>query len=375
MSRDDRVLQGADSLAAKPKGLNAAAGNRLVGLDSLRFICAFVVVLGHIRLLGEAVHGADAHGIEKIAIGLYNCSFNGPAAVIVFFVISGFCIHYPFRNGRPVVLASFFSRRFIRIIPPSLAFLLVSKLALNESVNPQDSVLWSIVCEVIYYLIYPVLLYLRKRSSWGVVIAIAYAGAALELATHWSLLMPAGNSFVAMGWSTWIIGLPCWLLGCWLAENYQSFKVLTGWQIWLVRIGVYGASVVLSLAKFHIASPLASYCITLNLFALVVCYWVGAEVAYLREHGALPALESAGRWSYSLYIVHPLVPSLIALTGVASLAWYPKAHLLLILIALVAAYGFYLAIEAPCHRLAVRVARKFAPAEGPRRDLAVKGSD
>ena len=24
-----------------------------------------------------------------------DCAFNGPAAVIVFFVISGFCIHYP----------------------------------------------------------------------------------------------------------------------------------------------------------------------------------------------------------------------------------------------------------------------------------------
>jgi len=32
------------------------------------------------------------------AFGEY-AAFNGPAAVIVFFVISGFCIHFPNRNG------------------------------------------------------------------------------------------------------------------------------------------------------------------------------------------------------------------------------------------------------------------------------------
>ena len=254
----------------------------------------------------------------------------------MFFVISGFCIHYPFRKGRPVVVGNFYIRRFVRIIPPALAFLLLAKLEHWEITSIQDTVLWSVVCECIYYVIYPALFFIRRRSSWEVMIGIAYAIAALEIGTHLNLVKSSYNGYAALGWATWVIGLPCWLLGCWLAEHYQSFAVLPSYGIWLVRIGIFVLSVLLRLAKFHISSPLGSNCVLLNLFAFPVCYWVGAEVSYFRKHPPLSLLESAGRWSYSLYLVHPLVPGLFVLAGMTALVQNPNAHLLMIAISLVA---------------------------------------
>jgi len=351
---------GMNPIGADAPAPNRQGDNRLVGLYSLRFVCAFLVVLDHWGFGGIAGHGTNATGWAKISIGVLNSLFNGPAAVIVFFVVSGFCIHYPFRNGRPIVVSNFYIRRFVRIVPPALAFIALTKLFHWEVTSLQDTVLWSVICELIYYVLYPALLYVKKRSSWQVMIGIAFTVAAVEIATHLTLVKSNNNGYTAVGWATWIVGLPCWLLGCWLAEHYQSFAILPSYGIWLVRIAIFVLSVVLRLAKFHISAPLGSNCILLNLFAIPICYWIGAEVSYFRKHPPSMLLESAGRWSYSLYLVHTLVPSLFVLAGMTALVQNRNAQLLMIAISLVASYLFYLAIEGPCHRLAILMARKVA---------------
>src|SRR5262249_38787338 len=100
-------------------GLSQSSGRlRINGLDSIRFILACWVAIGHIGLfpLFEGVDTASKLG--WLLKGLYNASVNGPAAVIVFFVISGFCIHFPFRNGDFPRLARYYPRRYFRILTP-----------------------------------------------------------------------------------------------------------------------------------------------------------------------------------------------------------------------------------------------------------------
>ena len=98
---------------------------RIEGLDSIRLICALVVVLFH---CGVVPRGTLGTGTFDYLIGAALRSFfNGPAAVIIFFLISGFCIHFPFRDGAPVDLWSFYSRRLIRICGPALSALVVWK--------------------------------------------------------------------------------------------------------------------------------------------------------------------------------------------------------------------------------------------------------
>lgn len=82
------------SRQAAPVPLPAAADKTLYSLQALRFIAAALVVVSHIR-------------IE------YGMTPFGSAGVDIFFVISGFIIHYVTRNGAP----QFFTRRLIRIVP------------------------------------------------------------------------------------------------------------------------------------------------------------------------------------------------------------------------------------------------------------------
>lgn len=336
---------------------------RLAGIDSIRFVSALVVLFGHLGLLKERLHGSAEPGLIKIAFGVFNNLFNGPAAVIVFFVISGFCIHYPFRNGRPLGIMPFFSRRFIRIVPPALVFMFFLRFIIGDHSGVQDTVLWSVVCETIYYFIYPALLYLRKKSSWILLIAISYSCVAVMVALHADLLISSQYAYTAFGWATWIIGLPCWLLGCWLAEHYQSLPLFSPLGIWSFRVAIFIISIVLRMAKFHVSSPFASNCILLDIFAVLACYWIGIESIYSERHGAIQILEKAGRWSYSLYLIHTLTVPILYLLGLSAIIIKPETHIFVIALALIMSYIFYLLVELPSHRIAIIVGRALAKAE------------
>jgi hypothetical protein len=81
--------------------------------------------------------------------GVYGNLFAGVPAVIVFFVISGFCIHHPFRAPGSFQLLPYLTRRYVRIGIPLVAAVLrrtsggreahlVSKLRALESSRGTD---------------------------------------------------------------------------------------------------------------------------------------------------------------------------------------------------------------------------------------------
>src|ERR1700730_15498400 len=110
----DRGVQTAD---LKVPVSNSTSVGRLLAISSIRFILAMWVVVGHfgIPVLAEQQHGA----LLQAARFLRNNAINGPAAVIVFFVVSGFCIH--FRNRAGLVVRSwkaYYMRRYLRILIP-----------------------------------------------------------------------------------------------------------------------------------------------------------------------------------------------------------------------------------------------------------------
>jgi peptidoglycan/LPS O-acetylase OafA/YrhL len=68
---------------------------RIEGLDSIRFVLAFIVLVGHMGLpLPDFVYFDSVYLINLLK--LFGLIFNGPAAGIIFFILSGFVIHYPF---------------------------------------------------------------------------------------------------------------------------------------------------------------------------------------------------------------------------------------------------------------------------------------
>lgn len=331
---------------------------RLRGIDSIRAISALIVVFGHLSLFSDtAVHSSNH--ILRSAARLSAATWNGPGAVIVFFIISGFCIHLPFRGERPLQPASFLSRRLLRVGLPAIAAYLFARYAVH-GLNGFFAVVWSVLCEGVYYLLYPILRPLAGRVGWRNFFLGSYAISLGLAVTHLHRLAAAQNGYDALGISlTWLIGLPCWLLGCWLAEVERSFTLLPTVRIWLLRGGVFLASVLLRIVKFHVHSALASNVFTLNAFALIACVWLGYEIAFYKRNEPSRTLEWMGTWSYSLYLMHPLVIAvLITLNIQWLLVFSSRTHFIVLLLALCLAYVFHWIVEFPSHRLAISVSRK-----------------
>src|ERR1700680_1198420 len=83
-------------------------------ISSLRFVLAIWVVAGHYGL--PIFREGPKERLSWAVRALFNNSINGPAAVTIFFVISGFCIHFPNRQGVEIledVLRSAVSPHFV----------------------------------------------------------------------------------------------------------------------------------------------------------------------------------------------------------------------------------------------------------------------
>ncbi|MBV9273647.1 MAG: acyltransferase [Verrucomicrobia bacterium] len=348
---------------------------RIQGIDSIRFICAFIVVLFHFGLIKETVFGADPQGwLLWVKTGL-TYVFNGPAAVIVFFVISGFCIHFPFRNRPLRNLPSYFSRRLIRVGLPALIALYVWTQSGVRVTSEDPGIFWSVICEVVYYLLYPILLPIGLRTGWPVLVAITQLAAFGFAATHSADIEHVTGGYPAFNWWNWVVGLPCWITGCWLAEIFQEFPEPGTFTIWSCRGLVFTISVAIQTARFQIGSLWAATPFTLNLFSLLVLGWLGLEIAYRRNQPAPAILEWAGQRSYSLYLTHPAVPGLLSLTIWIQPSMLGGAEKMVFIVSsLPIACAFYWLLEAPSHRLAVSLSKYFEGTKrGARRIQGVRG--
>ena len=157
---------------------------RLYIFDALRCILALCVVIGHFGVfpLFGPVGQPDAFA-DELARGFRTLLF-GPPAVVAFFLISGFCIHYPYHNdgNRRVSIGRFYARRYIRILVPVFMILIGFKVFVPATIFVGkgtvlwNSTLWSIVCEEIYYGAYPFLNHLARRYGWKLLAGAAVGG-------------------------------------------------------------------------------------------------------------------------------------------------------------------------------------------------------
>jgi peptidoglycan/LPS O-acetylase OafA/YrhL len=312
------------------------------GLDSIRFCCALWVYFSHFGFIPLS----RAWALPRVVIGLYNNLFCGVAAVIGFFVISGFCIHYPFVGTKNFPLAEFYVRRYIRILPPLAVALLIGKLAGQNVVGFYETIIWSLVAELIYYTIYPALRNPLSRWRWTLFLAYAISFALIAM-------YPRALNFHQFGPAlTWLVGLPSWLLGCQLAASVVSDSSGPTASPWLWRAAVWAASSFASVLRFHAN---LGYPLTLTLFGILAFFWIRAEIRHFRFTPPPAWAEFCGRWSYSIYLVHGM-----AALGFASFGFklLPVLFWLLQTIAvLIASYCFYLAVEMPSHHLAKYCAR------------------
>lgn len=328
---------------------------RVEGLDSIRFFAVVWVVFSHCGA-PPLTEGIDRENMLALMVqGVYGNLFAGVPAVIVFFVISGFCIHHPFRHAGSFQLLPYLLRRYVRIGLPLAAAILVSRPLGVRLTLFQNSVLWSLLAELIYYSIYPLLRLAVPRVGWRVLIA-----ASLALALAVVAFFPTAKDYSPFGPPlAAVVALPCWLVGCFLAEREGHVAVPspddTARRLWTWRLVVWALSWLCSALRFH--SPIG-YPWTLNLFALIVFFWLHAEIAVTGRWQRNRVLEWAGTWSYSVYLVHLIAEAGFARIPVPdfgfNLNWLVK-----MLFIFGSSYAFYLVFEKPAHHLARKLARVF----------------
>ena len=109
------ALARADAPAA-----TARAESKLVQLEALRGLAAFVVVAWHFLWAFDPARIGIVDGFDKSAGMLGSVSFasiDGPAAVTLFFVLSGFVLPLGFfRSGRTEIVVRAAAKRWLRLV-------------------------------------------------------------------------------------------------------------------------------------------------------------------------------------------------------------------------------------------------------------------
>lgn len=322
---------------------------RVIGLDSLRFVLAFIVLLGHgaMPVISEGLV-SEYKLLYYLDLLLKLIQPTGVAAVMGFFVISGFVIHFPYSEGKKINVSEFYCRRILRIVAPALVAFIIYHFTFNLYMG----VVWSLVCEVIYYLLYPLILrYKAKYMKQILVISFVCSYIATIIYTITSDVY--NGDFHRNGFFfAWVVGLPAWLLGVVLADQYKNIKSgrITYMRLCIWRLGLWAIASFCLILRFHLS---IAYGYTLPLFAILVFFWLKNEISYYVDKKENRILEYGGLMSYSLYLMHYFV-----IFSVGFISNTPKLVnnwalcLIAIISSLLISWVFYLLVEKPSHKLA-----------------------
>jgi len=332
----------------------AAQPPRLWSLDVLRGGCALVVFLSHWHLWSSfAPQGSferflrafGENGYAAFVTLAWPTGGHHPA-VICFFVLSGFCIHYPFakraHDGLPLAgWRDYFRRRFLRIMPAywaacGLGLVFVAAESLHPSGSPLlalhaiappkeiavrltglsglypreifagNYLLNTVAVEIVMYAFYPWFHRLALRGHWA---GLGAAFVAMQAAAV--LLLPYVTPFWVFN-SVLMLGL-FWYLGALAAEGFVRYgaRLRGGWFLlaWAAFLGLkavphfYGLNILRQ-------GVWALVC------ALGILWALRREELHpeSRDRPAIVALRFSGRISYSLYAVH--TPAIMLATWV-----------------------------------------------------------
>jgi peptidoglycan/LPS O-acetylase OafA/YrhL len=353
-----------------------AAARRLEYIDGLRALAALWVALHHVietsipeRALHTPVLGAALASL-----------FFGQFPVMVFLMLSGFCLYYPYvrKNPRPAFagFGAFVARRAQRIAPPYLgagAFCLMmaafpqlqvgrwtvtgpidakvvfSHLLFVHNLIPSHAIkidypMWSIGLEWQLYLLFPLMVWGFRRSNGVVVIGLTLAlailvragfrglpenvTAALRFAPVLYLEIFAAGMLAAALTVRGGVRAPKWLLGA---------VAVVGMT--LVRLGTGGGLL------HDVATSSAAFCV------LLLAVDATSATSRFLSH---PWLVRLGFFSYSIYLMHaPLVHLVWFALGPLHLTADAMFVALILSLPLIVwlTYVFHLAFERPFMRV------------------------
>jgi len=359
----------------------------LPALDSVRGVAILGVFCFHLLAAcwaGGAEHlpwgryFPDFHKAPPHLLWFYPFTF-GWVGVSLFFVLSGFVIHYSTVTAqRSFSLSGFYSRRFWRIYPPyavalilffsmqvyplpaswqpfvkptALSFITHALLVQDFSnktfalINPS---FWSIATEVQFYLVYPLLLFCRSRIGMT---RVLFGVLSFSLAARLLICIAKRHDADAfdeshlMLWASPMITLFDWTLGAFIAERFAQ-----GRRVFPANVGILAGTAALFLASTLIR-PLSIFSFQLgSLFCAVWLervIWSGRSLSLIEK-----PLIWLGICSYSFYLFHqPILDIMVrqfqlltkAGPAVSALCCGPVIFMLILLLSV----AIYHALEKP----------------------------
>jgi peptidoglycan/LPS O-acetylase OafA/YrhL len=357
-----------------PASVPATDASRLEYIDGLRALAALWV----------AVHHAIETSVPEATLSVpvlgpvIGSLFFGQFPVMVFLMLSGFCLYYPYvrRNpARPEFLSwtTYLQRRWIRIAPPYLwagAFCLlfagfpalhlgkwedvstldpaviVSHLLMFHNLIPShatkiDYPMWSIGLEWQLYLLFPLMIWAFRRFGPVVTIGASLLCAGAIRATFRQMPPPLGAALRESPFSY----LEVFAVGMWAAAlAAQTRTLLPKWVLVLIAMaGLAGVRFGSGNGLVHDLSTTAAFFAVLQL-ALDPAGRVARVLS-------TPWLVRIGLFSYSIYLVHAPVLQLswfaVRRIGLSDdLNFVVLAVICMPLIVLVS-YGFHCVFERP----------------------------
>jgi peptidoglycan/LPS O-acetylase OafA/YrhL len=388
---DGRTLAGDEAGALAPAGVppairQAAAGpdgrtagvrpsyDRLPSLTGLRWLAAFMVFgfhMGTLNVLGTTA----SHGHWDLVFG------QGASGVSFFFILSGFVLVWaakPQDRRR-----DFWRRRVAKIYPNhavTWAIVVLITLAWGQRVSRKvafanlalihpwllhgdylysiNTVSWSLGCELFFYLCFPFVLPLLRRTPAPV---LALAAAALVAALYYvPLWLSPHLAPTTMVWITYMFP-PFRSIEFWLGAVIGQLVVTRRyhgpglWTATALTVLVY------ALNTYHaILSPYRAFDLDL-VFVLLIAGAAKADLAGVRSPWRTRPLVWLGEISFAFYLVHvALAQNLILLAGHGARGWPgvlagPVMIGCFLGLAILAASLLYRCVEVPMlHRLRPR---------------------
>lgn len=368
----------------------------LAECESLRGVAILLVIAFHAYLQNVTEHRLQPNIFNSFIIA-------GNTGVTLFFVLSGFLLNLPFLRSQQQSSGTFFKNRALRILPLYVLAVLIGGIYhtnLTSSVQalffwnldvgilwPFGSTWWSLMVEVQFYLLLPLLYAIgrSKRLHWLIYPIFLAACLSYLLFTGRLPWKPDHFYFIAVPKNSILCAWPVFVIGgmlAWIHSNYRStitnyasnsrflsnggsdlifFAILLALGVQLLkvaRLGGFGAYI-----NFydHIAIEAA-------LWALLIAalLYLPLKTKFIWSN---PVLAFFGVISYSLYLVHfPVLFFGLQLAGKyqASLPDISKPVLsaLLLIIATGLSLLTYLLIEKPALNLKQKGAKRTEPQQG-----------
>ena len=359
--------------------MSSITKSRYLNIDALRGIAAFLVLLYHLFGAGSIfTEFLSPESFSGINIFYFIPAF-GYVGVYLFFVISGFCIHLRWAkayskgiHSPEINFIAFWKRRWLRLYPAYLAAMVLflfwqywqGQLEINSlfvwdmishllmihnldarTVYSMNGVFWTLAIEEQLYLIYFLLLWMRKTWGWKVTLTICFItrfiwfGCVILLNRVSSIEVPIGEGALANWW--------IWALGAAAVENYLGITKFPRWCYSLIlSFGFMSAGAYLhyigivapnnfSVRTMWVCEP---FCWGAGFFFFVnwiMQYENKLKSSFLTYTATIWA--TVGLFSYSLYLTHEVVLRVFSEFSPA----------IIIILSLALAYAFYLIFEKP----------------------------